>query len=87
MQYILIPLGTTKINTSLQVGDSIYYCPQSDVIDATTGNFDTGFNQSGSWFYRLGILTDIYPTGSIKVIYDDTVIGTPSLLKSLARSS
>ena len=76
MQQLIIPMSTNSINTSLQIGDIIYYSRQSDVIDSANNNFDTGFNQTTSLVYRLGTLIDIDTANSnIKVIYDDTILG------------
>tara|TARA_R100001163_G_C4876873_1_gene76045 strand:+ start:17 stop:412 length:396 start_codon:yes stop_codon:yes gene_type:complete len=71
---ITLPMGSINLNTSLQVGDIVYFSPTSDVID---GGFDTGFNQSGSVIYELGTLVS-HTSNSLTVIYDDTIIGCPS---------
>ena len=71
MQTLTLPMGTTVFNASLQVGDIIYYSPKTNVVD---GGFDTGFDQSGSTTYELGVLVD-RTGGELVVMYDDTIIG------------
>ena len=74
MQQLTIPF--TNSNISLQIGDSIYYIPKSNVMD---GGFDTGFNQSvsGGVPVKLGVLIDINQAGqnNIVVVYDETKFG------------
>ena len=71
MQTLTLPMGTMFLNTSLQIGDIIYYSPKTNVVD---GGFDTGFDQSGSTTYELGTLVS-QNGGELVVIYDDTIIG------------
>ena len=75
MQQLQIPMGSININNSLQIGDHIYYSPQNPVIDS--GGFDTGFNESGSVIYQLGVLINITTSSGVQlvVIYDENVIG------------
>ena len=71
MQTLTLPMGMMVLNTSLQIGDIIYYSPKTNVVD---GGFDTGFDQSGSTTYELGTLVS-QNGGELVVIYDDTIIG------------
>ena len=75
MQQLQIPMGSININNSLQIGDHIYYSPQNPVIDSC--GFDTGFNESGSVIYQLGVLINITTSSGVQlvVIYDENVIG------------
>ena len=74
MQSIALPMSTTTFNTSLQIGDMVYFSPKSDIVD---GGFDTGLDETGSVMYELGVLVNIVDNQLI-VQYDDTIIGCPS---------
>ena len=56
MQSIALPMSTTTFNTSLQIGDMVYFSPKSDIVD---GGFDTGLDETGSVMYELGVLVNI----------------------------
>ena len=74
MQSIALPMSTTTFNTSLQIGDMVYFSPKSDIVD---GGFDTGLDETGSAMYELGVLVDII-NNQLIVQYDETIIGCPS---------
>ena len=71
MTIITLPFSA-PVNTSLQVGDIIYYMAISTVAGS---NFST-VSSSGSTL--LGIVTNIGPD-SIDVIYDELTVATPNV--------
>ena len=70
MLTLTLPMGGITLNESLQLGDKIYYSPQSNVVD---GGFATEFSQTSGTVYELGVLVSMSPQPV--VLYDDTIIG------------
>jgi len=63
---------SAPVNTSLQVGDIIYYSPISTVASS---NFST---ISSNTAILLGIVTSIGPT-DINVIFDESTVAIPNI--------
>tara|TARA_Y100001938_G_scaffold151192_1_gene247154 strand:+ start:9832 stop:10212 length:381 start_codon:yes stop_codon:yes gene_type:complete len=70
MRSITIPLQS--INTSLQVGDTIYYVSTHQVWDGSNTSYTSTWQDTDP-IKKLGIVVAI-SEGSIRVIYDDSII-------------
>jgi len=73
MQTLVLSIGST-INTSLQVGDAVYYSPVNSISSS-------GFSGSNNNVTFFGIVTKInFNTFQVNVIYDNTSsVTTPTM--------
>jgi hypothetical protein len=58
------------LNTSLQVGDIIYYCPDTPHVNFNIANITD--------IIEFGVVTAIFDFGTINVRYDDSIVVPPS---------